>query len=82
MSKSAVVFAPIGYPEVKPIKTAKPAVPESLNRNFVTGDMILQNILIPPSKISILLPIINGKREGRILLNQSIKPSLAAGRTI
>lgn len=77
-SKSEVILAPIGYPDVIPNIQANAPLPETLNNFSIGYDKIVPAKLTSPRLINMFVPIINGRRDGNALLNHKISPSFDA----
>ena len=75
--KSEVTFAPIGYPNKKPVITAYVPYFEILNILFIIGKINSVKYGIIFKAMIIFDIMINGKRLGMITLNHNRRPYLA-----
>ena len=75
--RSAVIFAPMGYPQRNPATTAKVPSPETRNKIPKGTDSTFEIILIPP--VAIRRSVINrkGNSVGNKIWNHKRSPSLA-----
>jgi hypothetical protein len=72
------VFAAIGQPEKRLVIITKPDPPPVLNILSMKGARTLPIKIVVPRACSKFITIINGSREGIIVLNHSSKPDFAA----
>ncbi|WP_306480156.1 hypothetical protein [Mediterraneibacter sp.] len=81
-TRSAVIFAPIGYPHKNPEITEK-APAADIENIFPTGlPAICAMICKPPLFKRTAVININGKSVGKMVLNQSKSPSAVPEKTI
>lgn len=72
--RSAVSFAPTGYPEVTPSARAKEAQPGTLNSGLMTGSSNEPAARVNPVEFIRSLATKKGNSEGTTMEDQSIRP--------
>ena len=75
--RSAVIFAPTGYPDVTPRARAKEAQPGTLKKGLMTGSSKTPAARVKPVEFISSLAAKKGKREGTTMDAHSIRPSRA-----